>query len=146
MLLNRRVMYQSKIYVNRSHPIQYIVTPYSIWWLVLGVRYVTLLHTYYSQNFKEPTSRMYQSKIYVNYSITYRTPSQQQQQATICYYILYGVATISRLLKMIGLFYRISSLLQGPFAKETCNFKEPTHRSHPKIRYNGILFKGHSLY
>ena len=36
-----------------------------------------------------------------------------------------------RLLKMIGLFCRISSLLQGSFAKETCNFKEPTNRSHP---------------
>jgi len=43
----------------------------------------------------------------------------------------YGVATISRLLKIIGLFGRISSLLQGCFAKETWNFKEPTNRSHP---------------
>ena len=43
----------------------------------------------------------------------------------------YGVATISRLLKIIGLFFRISSLLQGSFAKETYNFKEPTNRSHP---------------
>ena len=43
----------------------------------------------------------------------------------------YGVATISRLLKMIGLFCRISSLLQGSFAKETYHFKEPTNRSHP---------------
>jgi len=31
----------------------------------------------------------------------------------------YGVATISRLRKIIGLFCRISSLLQGSFAKET---------------------------
>jgi len=43
----------------------------------------------------------------------------------------YGVATISRLLKIIGLFCRISSLLYGSFAKETYNFKEPTSRSHP---------------
>ena len=43
----------------------------------------------------------------------------------------YGVATISRLLKITGLFCRIQSLLQGSFAKETCNFKEPTNRSHP---------------
>jgi len=43
----------------------------------------------------------------------------------------YGVATISRLLKIIGLFCRISSLLQGSFAKETYNFKELTNRSHP---------------
>ena len=45
----------------------------------------------------------------------------------------YGVATISRLIKIIGLFCRISSLLQGSFAKETYNFKEPTNRSHPPI-------------
>jgi len=43
----------------------------------------------------------------------------------------YGVATISRLLKIIGLFWRISSVLQGSFAKETCTFQEPTNRSHP---------------
>jgi len=42
----------------------------------------------------------------------------------------YGVATCSRLLEMIGLFCRISSLLLGSFAKETYNFKEPTNRSH----------------
>ena len=42
----------------------------------------------------------------------------------------YGVATISRLLKIIGLLCRLSSLLQGSFAKETYNFKEPTNRSH----------------
>ena len=43
----------------------------------------------------------------------------------------YGVATISRLLKITGLFCRISSLLQGSFAKETYRFKESTSRSHP---------------
>jgi len=45
------------------------------------------------------------------------------------------VATISRLLKIIGLFCRILSLSYGTFAKETNNFKEPTNRSHP-IRMN----------
>jgi len=38
---------------------------------------------------------------------------------------------ISRLLTIIGLFCRISSLLKGSFAKETYNFKEPTNCSHP---------------
>jgi len=41
------------------------------------------------------------------------------------------VATSSRLLKIIGLFCRISSLLKGSFAKETYNFKGLTNRSHP---------------
>ena len=43
-----------------------------------------------------------------------------------------GVVTISRLLKIISLFCRIWSLLQGSFAKETYNLKEPTNRSNPK--------------
>ena len=41
------------------------------------------------------------------------------------------MATISRLLKMIGLFCRILSLLWVSFAKETYHLKEPTNRSHP---------------
>ena len=49
----------------------------------------------------------------------------------LIYWTGYGVATISRLLKIIGLFCRISSLLQGSFAKETYNLKESTIRSHP---------------
>jgi len=48
--------------------------------------------------------------------------------------INYVVATISRLLKIIGLISRIWSLLEGSFAKETYNFKEPTNRSHPPIK------------
>jgi len=47
--------------------------------------------------------------------------------------IIYGLATISRLFKIIGLFCRISSLLYGSFAKQTCDFKEPTNRSHPIV-------------
>jgi len=35
----------------------------------------------------------------------------------------YGVATISKLLKIIGLVRRISSLLKGSFAKETYNLR-----------------------
>ena len=53
----------------------------------------------------------------------------------------YRVATISRFLKMIGLFCKISSLLWGSFAKETYNFKEPTNRSHPitDVRHQCIV-------
>jgi len=40
-----------------------------------------------------------------------------------------SMATISRLLKITGLFCRISSLLQGSFAKETYHFEEPTNRT-----------------
>jgi len=43
----------------------------------------------------------------------------------------YGVARISRFLKIIGLFCRISSLSLVSFTKETYNFKEPTIGSQP---------------
>ena len=36
----------------------------------------------------------------------------------------YGVASVSRLLKIIGLLCRIKSVLQGSFAKETYDLKE----------------------
>ena len=46
----------------------------------------------------------------------------------ICYY---GVATISRMLKNIGLFCKRALQKRPVFCKETCIFKHPTHRSHP---------------
>jgi len=53
----------------------------------------------------------------------------------------YGVATVSRIDKITGLFCRISSLLQGSFAKETYNFIDPTNQSHPIL----IAHKGKRL-
>jgi len=50
----------------------------------------------------------------------------------------YGVATISRLLKMIGLFCKRALSKRRYSAKETYNFKEPTNRSHPITRWCGI--------
>jgi len=47
--------------------------------------------------------------------------------------ILYGVATISRLLKIIGLFCKRDLLKKRYSTKETYNFKEPTNRSHPLL-------------
>ena len=43
----------------------------------------------------------------------------------------YGVATISRLLKIIGLFCKRALWKRRYSAKETYNIKEPTYRSHP---------------
>jgi len=42
-----------------------------------------------------------------------------------------SVATISRLLKMIGLFCKRALWKRLYSVKETCNFKEPSNRSHP---------------
>jgi len=59
----------------------------------------------------------------------------------------YGVATISRLLKNIRLFCRISALLWGSFAKETYDLKEPTNRSHPACDiFKKRIFLNHSGY
>jgi len=43
----------------------------------------------------------------------------------------FGVALVSRIDKIIGLFCGIASLLYGSFAKENYNFIDPTNRSHP---------------
>ena len=51
------------------------------------------------------------------------------------------MVTSGRLLKIIVLFCKILSLLQGSFAKETCNFKEPTHGSHSIPFYLGLFFE-----
>ena len=40
-------------------------------------------------------------------------------------------ATVSRIDQIIGLFCSIASLLYNSFAKETCNFIDPTNQSHP---------------
>ena len=50
------------------------------------------------------------------------------------------MATVSRIDKILGLFCRISSLLWGSFAKETCNFIDPTNCSHPM--YENVLSNG----
>ena len=46
-----------------------------------------------------------------------------------------GVATISRLLKIIGLFCKRALYKRLYSAKETYDFKEPTDCSHPICRY-----------
>ena len=69
-----------------------------------------------------------------------------------CYY--YGGATISRLLRSIGLFCRKQFFLQGSFAKETHDFKERTHRSqnygsllqneYAPLNYRSLLQNSHT--
>ena len=48
-----------------------------------------------------------------------------------CRFSWYGVATISRMLKNIGLFCKRDLQKRPIFCKETYIFKHPTHRSHP---------------
>jgi len=53
----------------------------------------------------------------------------------------YGVATISRMLKNIGLFCKRALQKRPIFCKETYIFKHPTHRSHPilEVTYRILL-------
>ena len=63
-------------------------------------------------------------------------------------YTLYGVATLTKIDKIIGLFCRMLSLLQGSFAKETYNWIERmwyayttrTH-AHPSNIWGGVSFE-----
>ena len=60
----------------------------------------------------------------------------------------YGVATVSRIDKVIGLFCRIASLLQGSFAKEAYNLIDLTNQSHPVyicMQYRLLHLECHSL-
>jgi len=43
----------------------------------------------------------------------------------------YGVATLSKFLKTVGLICKRALWKRRYSAKETCNFKEPSNRSHP---------------
>ena len=67
--------------------------------------------------------------IYTYISVYIYTYIYTYEYMYICIYGGYD----SRLLKIIGLFCRISSRLQVSFAKETCKFKEPTNHSHPIV-------------
>ena len=53
----------------------------------------------------------------------------------------YGVATIRRLLKIIGLFCKRDLQKRPIFSKETCTFNEPTNRSHLTGRLGLFLWK-----
>jgi len=54
----------------------------------------------------------------------------------------YGVALVSRLLKIICLFCKRALQKRGYSAKETYDFKEPTNRSHPicPAKYHGCVY------
>jgi len=51
----------------------------------------------------------------------------------------YGVATIRRLLKIIGLGCKRALQKRLYSAKETCNFMEPTIRSHPVTLDSSVM-------
>ena len=68
-----------------------------------------------------------------------------EQYLYICEYS-YGVASTSRLLKIIGLFCKRALLKRRYSAKETHNFKEPTNRSHPIVCIVHLLARRISIF
>ena len=114
---NNRYLRADKCITNNSYTEQYIHRLYAVYVLfIIDNRYVRAEMCITNNRYTEQyIHRLY--AVYVLYVINNR----------------YGVAMISRLLKLIGLLCRIQSLLQGSFAKETYNVKEPTNRSHPII-------------
>jgi len=68
-------------------------------------------------------------KRFINSQLATKSTPQHHYRADF----YHGVATISRLLKITGLFCRISSLLEGSFAKETYNFKAQHHYRGDKL-------------
>jgi len=110
--------------------------------ILAGGKFVILIETHQSRE-KNPWGRLLFEIFSIWRACRKRTSPRKQKNTNIILNTslhtnmnIYVVATISRLLKIISLFCRIQSLLYGSFAKETYNFKEPTHRSHPISRYN----------
>jgi len=68
--------------------------------------------------------------IYTEYNM-YSADFATSKSAVYVLYHKYGVATISRLLKTLGLFCKRALYTRLYSAKETFNFKQPTNRSHP---------------
>jgi len=68
---------------------------------------------------------------HVDRPMSHRNGGLQKKKQSTEISIIYGVATISRLLKSIGLFCKRALWNRLYSAKETYNFKEPTNHSHP---------------
>jgi len=55
------------------------------------------------------------------------------QMSALCYIYYYGVASVSKIDKIIGLFCKRALQKRRYSAKETCNFIDPTDRIHPML-------------
>ena len=73
--------------------------------------------------------------MYVAYILCHihRMYSVSHTQNVCMWHTFYGVATIRRLLKIIGLFCKRALSNRRYSVKETYNLKEPTSRSHPFV-------------
>ena len=109
-----------------------------------------------TRNFKEPTNRSHPihnlaSSFVRNCGHIQIRLLNVSPQLCVCIYIYmstieqmliwrsYGVFPISSLLKIIGLFCKSALSKRLYFAKETCNSKEPTNRSHRICKYESTI-------
>ena len=82
----------------------------------------------------------------MNRRLSTQTQTQTLTESAVYSTACYGMATISGLLKLKGLFCKKALLKRQYSAKETCNFKECTNRSHPISNvFSYILLLVHSL-
>ena len=90
--------------------------------------YIRTTYTHYVYTLRAHTNLAISIYIYTNLAV-----SVSLSFVCVCckWVSLYEVATISRMLKNIGLFCKRDLQKRPIFCKETYIFKHPTHRSHP---------------
>jgi len=119
----------------RTHVLCFIVT----------LTYLKDTHTWHTGNTYTHHSTCHVLHTHISYKkiarMFYSDSHIFERQTYVTY--RYGVATISRLLKMIGLFCKRALEKRRYSAKETYNLKEPTNRSHPIIH---IDITAHVMY
>jgi len=95
----------------------------------------TPIHTYvirmHMHTYKHVCTCCIHTCIHVNEWFFSESTAHAQAQYSSMYIYAYGVATISRLLQMIGLFCKRTLWKRLYSAQETYDLKEPTNRSHP---------------
>ena len=120
--VKRDIYTQEETYVCEKRPRKEML------WLLCVPQLIRSAQVYSTDQISE---RRFSSRTYASLLLCwlccmdiYRRPSLQSR-------IPYGVASISRLLEILGLFCK-RALWKRPYSsKETCNLKEPTNRSHP---------------
>ena len=134
----RYTLYSGILHSRNSHPAQ---TTFNI---------LLLVHTKEPWYQKKRALYLRQKRFIMGQNATERA-TQHKQHLTSCYYYVASQIVLNRFpvgwLQVVGkitrLFCRISSLLQGSFAKETYNFKEPKNRSHPRTIHLSDNFWDH---
>jgi len=105
-----------------------------VWWVETYVYDCTLQHTApYSNSLLHTATRgtiQQHTSAHCNTEFL-RCMFQMSCDICIWWVEMYGVATVSRLLKTIGLFCKRTLQKRQYSAQETYNLKEPTNRSHP---------------